>query len=263
MNHLFHSASGLGYKPVIDKNMAECLPWLELGVVTVEGDMVYEASTGDNEEFLDIIYGTIDVYLEDKGWVQAVGKRETPFDSNASGVYIPCHQEYRLRSNKGSKAEIAVCKTASDEEGEAVIVEGDDMVKTFWRGKDNWSRRVTSIEPPTKKLIIGEVYNPAGNWSGAPPHKHDESRCGEEAVLDEFYYFRFAKKDGFALYRIYDEQNLEQLYKVKEGDAIAIPYGYHEVVAGPGYDMWYLYVLAGPKKENIVWTDPKEKWLWD
>jgi 5-deoxy-D-glucuronate isomerase len=29
------------------------------------------------------------------------------------------------------------------------------------------------------RLVVVEVYTPAGNWSSYPPHKHDEHRVDE------------------------------------------------------------------------------------
>ena len=46
------------------------------------------------------------------------------------------------------------------------------------------------------KLIAVEVLTPGGNWSSYPPHKHDETRPGDEAELEEIYYFEIANRPG-------------------------------------------------------------------
>jgi len=39
--------------------------------------------------------------------------------------------------------------------------------------------------------------------------------------------------------------------------------GYHPVAAGPGYDLYYLNVMAGPKRRWLVTTDPDHRWQLD
>src|SRR5262249_33652655 len=55
---------------------------------------------------------------------------------------------------------------------------------------------------PADRLVAVELLTPAGNWSSYPPHKHDEEREGE-AILEEIYYFRIARPEGFGFHRTY------------------------------------------------------------
>jgi len=47
------------------------------------------------------------------------------------------------------------------------------------------------------------------------------------------------------------------------GDVVLVPYGYHgPSMAAPGYDMWYLNVMAGPAER--AWRfcdDPAHAWV--
>ena len=50
------------------------------------------------------------------------------------------------------------------------------------------------------------------------------------------------------------------------GDVFLVPRGYHgPCVAAPGYDMYYLNVMAGPDPERrwMITTDPAYAWLWE
>src|SRR5262249_62381442 len=87
---------------------------------------------------------------------------------------------------------------------------------------------------------------PGGNWSSYPPHKHDETR-EDEAELEEIYYF---ETEGLAYQRVYGTpaRPIDVLAEVSTGDVILIPHGWHSPsIAGPGYALYYLNVMAGPQ----------------
>ncbi len=117
------------------------------------------------------------------------------------------------------------------------------------------------------KLIAVEVLTPSGNWSSYPPHKHDEGRPGTESVLEEIYYFEIAGGDsGMGYQRVYGtaERPQDLLAEVRSGDVVTIPHGWHgPSMAVPGYDMYYLNVMAGPGKERawLICDDPTHAWV--
>ena len=140
------------------------------------------------------------------------------------------------------------------------------------RGAGRCSRRVSNFcmpgAFPADRLIACEVITPAGNWSSYPPHKHDEERPGE-SVLDEIYYFEIAPGPagpGFGFQRVYGtpDRPLDLLAEVRAGDVVLIPHGWHgPSMAAPGYDMYYLNVMAGPGAERawLACDDPAHTWV--
>jgi 5-deoxy-glucuronate isomerase len=123
------------------------------------------------------------------------------------------------------------------------------------------------------RLIAVEVLTPRGNWSSYPPHKHDETREGE-VELEEIYYFEVAPGPdgpGFAYQRVYGtaDRPIDVLAEVRTGDAVLIPHGWHgPSMAAPGYDLYYLNVMAGPGPGRawLVCDDPAHAWVrqtWD
>jgi len=46
-----------------------------------------------------------------------------------------------------------------------------------------------------------------------------------------------------------------------DGDAAAITSGFHPVVAAPGHDLYYLWILAGEVRVMRVYLDPRYRWL--
>ena len=116
------------------------------------------------------------------------------------------------------------------------------------------------------RLIAVEVLTPGGNWSSYPPHKHDENVPGEEAVLEEIYYFEVAR-DGIGYQRVYGTPGRPQdlLAEVRTGDVVTIPHGWHgPSMAAPGYDLYYLNVMAGPGERTWLFRDdPAHAWVRD
>ena len=142
------------------------------------------------------------------------------------------------------------------------------------RGAGSCSRRVSNFcmpgAFPADRLIACEVITPAGNWSSYPPHKHDEERPGE-TLLEEIYYFEIAPgpaAPGFGFQRVYGtaDRPLDLLAEVRAGDVVLIPHGWHgPSMAAPGYDMYYLNVMAGPGADRawLACDDPAHTWVRD
>jgi 5-deoxy-glucuronate isomerase len=139
------------------------------------------------------------------------------------------------------------------------------------RGAGAASRQVNNFCSPeafaADRLIAVEVVTPGGNWSSYPPHKHDEESATESA-LEEIYYFEVAGTDGLAYQRVYassPDRPIDVCAQVGSGDVVLIPHGYHgPSMAAPGYDLYYLNVMAGPGER--VWRfcdDPAQAWIRD
>jgi 5-deoxy-glucuronate isomerase len=135
------------------------------------------------------------------------------------------------------------------------------------RGAGQASRQVNNFCSPEAfecdKLIAVEVLTPGGNWSSYPPHKHDEARPGEEAELEEIYYF---VTRGLAYQRVYGtaDRPVDVLAEVGTGDVVLIPHGWHgPSIAAPGYDLYYLNVMAGPADQRawLFCDDPAHAWI--
>lgn len=128
------------------------------------------------------------------------------------------------------------------------------------------------------RFIVVEVITPSENWSSYPPHKHDEHIPGHESELEEIYYFEVAPTKGapenvsedhaFGMFSTYSSPagEIEIDSQVRTGDVALVPYGYHgPAVAAPGYDMYYLNVMAGPDPDRswLIQDDPAHGWVRD
>jgi len=126
-------------------------------------------------------------------------------------------------------------------------------------------RLVTDILPesdPAHSLLVVEVITPGGHTSSYPPHKHDQDNLPAESLLEETYYHRLSKPQGFAFQRVYtDDRSLDEAMLVEDGDVVLVPKGYHPVAAIHGYDLYYLNVMAGPKRTWKFHNAPEHEWM--
>jgi 5-deoxy-glucuronate isomerase len=84
-----------------------------------------------------------------------------------------------------------------------------------------------------------------------------------ETALEEIYYFEVAD-GGFAYQRAYGPE-VDILEEVRSGDTVLLPSGYHgPSMAAPGYDLYYLNVMAGAGERAWRFTDdPAHAWIRD
>ncbi|MFU8947423.1 5-deoxy-glucuronate isomerase [Mycetocola zhadangensis] len=149
------------------------------------------------------------------------------------------------------------------------------------RGAGRSSRQVHNFGTPqaldADRFIVCEVITPAENWSSYPPHKHDTDVPGTESRLEEIYYFETAVSRGldapatadpFGYMRAYSSSagEIDTLAEVRSGDIALVPHGWHgPCAAAPGYDLYYLNVMAGPDPERVwnIADDPAHGWIRD
>ncbi len=180
----------------------------------------------------------------------------------------------------GGPARVAVCgaKAAAPHTPAFRHVEAGE-VPVELRGAGIASREVRNFGIPgvlaADSIIACEVITPGGNWSSYPPHKHDEEREGVETELEEIYYFETQVEAGapapegadpVGYQRVYgtDERPIDVLAEVRSGDVVLVPHGWHgPAMAPPGYDLYYLNVMAGPGAERawLICDDPAHGWV--
>jgi 5-deoxy-glucuronate isomerase len=195
------------------------------------------------------------------GWPD-VGGRESPFDGLPHALYLPPRTEYQIEAS--TDLELAVCSAPAERGAEPRLVRPED-VQVEARGYGSLEREVRPIlmeDRPAGRLLVVEVVTPNGHYSSYPPHKHDEDRPPDERYLEETYYHRIRPQQGFGFQRVYaEDRSLDETLAFGDGDVVLVPKGYHVVSAPPGYDVYYLNVMAGPVREWRIKNDPDHEWL--
>jgi 5-deoxy-glucuronate isomerase len=210
--------------------------------------------------------------------------RPSVFSGPTDVVFAPAGSALTLTGSAPS-SRVAVCAARASSPGAATfrhLPAGDVPVEL--RGAGLASREVRNFAVPdvldADAIIACEVITPAGNWSSYPPHKHDEERDGVETELEEIYYFECqvegahrgavvpAGADPVGYQRVYGtaERPIEVFAEVRTGDVVLVPHGWHgPAMAPPGYDLYYLNVMAGPGPVRawLICDDPSHAWVRD
>lgn len=220
--------------------------------------------TGGRELCLVVLTGTVDVTVDSETY-SCLGTRESVFEEESpAAVYVPSGKLVRICCVRA--AEVALCTAPADARNRKVSVLDPAKMKRSVRGKGTNTRYVCDIlphdNPIAAHLLVVEVVTPASHSSSYPPHKHDQEAPPTETQLEETYYYRLHPPQGFAFQRVYtDDRSLDEACAVENHDVVMVPRGYHPVVAPHGYDVYYLNVMAGPKRLWVFKNDPAHEWM--
>ncbi|MEB3103907.1 5-deoxy-glucuronate isomerase [Ferviditalea candida] len=242
----------------------ESAGWTYVGydMIKLHEGQSFRSETGDREVCLVLLSGVADVSTASEQW-NAIGRRMNVFEQTPPySVYVPNGDFYKVVAR--TSLELAVC-SAPGRGGHTARLIAPEQVGVEMRGYGNIERRIHNILPeqePADSLLVVEVYTPNGHWSSYPPHKHDRDALPEESFLEETYYFRVKPRQGFAIQRVYTaDRSLDETLVVGDGEAVLVPRGYHPVSAPPGYDVYYLNVMAGPHRTWKFCNDPDHHWI--
>jgi 5-deoxy-glucuronate isomerase len=220
-----------------------------------------------DERVVVILSGRAEVIADDRPLGTAGGRADV-FDGPGDAVYLPPTSTAVLdaigRGHKaGFTAAVAAASAGKQPPGEARIIPGA-MQREVEVGRDSWGRTVRTIvgpDDPASRLIVGEtIHAGTGTWSTFPPHRHDRE-SPEEVHLEEVYYYRVQPANGFAVQVRYLGTDEEDLRMVHDGESAAITSGFHSVVAAPGYRLYYLWIMAGERRELRPYVDPRYRWV--
>ncbi|WGM40060.1 5-deoxy-glucuronate isomerase [Caulobacter sp. NIBR1757] len=242
----------------------ESAGWDHVGFKVVnlaDGQSASEAA-GMRETCLVVLTGKADITVGTETHKGLGGRASVFEDAAPAAVYVPAGQAWSVTAQ--GAVELAVCSAPGTGQGASRVIEPTKMSREV-RGSGTNTRYVRNILPetePADSLLVVEVITPGGHWSSYPPHKHDTATAGEETALEETYYHRLNPPQGFAFQRVYtDDRSLDETVCVQDGDVVMVPRGYHPVGAPHGYDLYYLNVMAGPKRQWIFRNDPAHDWI--
>ncbi len=245
----------------------------------------WSRATEANELALVMLGGAVDVNSSRGQW-RGLGRRAHVFAGLPSALYLPPQTAFTVTAQ--TDCEFAVAWVAVEEPhacgarsvpGQPALVTPADVGVEI-RGGDHATRQINRIMPPgfpCQRLVVVEVYTPAGNWSSYPPHKHDVHTVDDqgnllEADLDEIYYYKFDRPEGYALQRIYTDAGsplqragypIDAAVVARNDDVVLVPEGYHPVSSPVGYTTYYLNVLAGSAQSLAAQDDPDYAWIKD
>jgi len=230
---------------------------------------IWSSHTEGNEYAIILLGGNYSM-KSDKGNWETVNGRKDVFNGIAHSLYLPRNTKFELRA-ESDVLDIAYGWCETDQDHPACF-KGPEEAAIEIRGGDNATRQINSLIQPgfdCHRLVSVEVYTPSGNWSSFPAHKHDMRKVDEkgqlvEACLEETYFYKIDKPQGFAIQQVYnDDRSLDEIAVARNNDVVLVPEGYHPVAAGHGYNVYYLNFLTGSDQSLANTDDPDHKWIYD
>ncbi|WP_330309730.1 MULTISPECIES: 5-deoxy-glucuronate isomerase [unclassified Streptomyces] len=238
-----------------------------LRILTLGPGGTHTLTTGDSEFLVLPLRGGCTVTVGGQSF--DLDGRTGVFASVTDFAYIPQGSVAVLGSAAGGTFALPSARTGQG--GLRARYGPRDTVPVELRGAGNCSRQVNNYCLPgtfdAEQLLVCEVLTPGGNWSSYPPHKHDEAHPGAESELEEIYYFEVGGGErAFGYQRVYGtaDRPIDVLAEVRSGDTVLIPHGWHgPSIAAPGYDLYYLNVMAGPGQDRawLICDDPAHGWV--
>jgi len=276
-----------GWDAVVDATLPG---WKHTGIrtATIAGD-ARSLAVGDIERIVIPLAGSFSVSVREADGAAAtfdLAGRASVFDGPTDVLYLGVGTAAEISSTgSAQQARIAVAEAPASVRKPTRYIARDD-VPVELRGAGRSSRQVHNFGSPdtldADRFIVCEVITPAENWSSYPAHKHDTHVPGVESDLEEIYYFEAevtrdaradapAAPDAFGLFATYasDDRPIQTNALVRTGDIALVPFGYHgPAAAAPGYDLYYLNVMAGPGSERVwnISDDAAHAWVrasWD
>jgi 5-deoxy-glucuronate isomerase len=243
------------------------LRYLEFDLLRLLDHETYTLAPDDRETVFYLLAGLAILASDVLPSPVRVGPRRTVFEDGPWAVYLPPRAGARITA-AGGPLEAVVVRSPSASQASAALVTPADLERRTV-GAANWSRTVYNVVDATRgagRLMVGETINPPGCWSSYPPHKHDTRTPSGELPMEEVYYYRVRPAGGFGLQMLYTApgapEPIDDIYRVQHGDLLVIPRGYHPVVAAAGYDLFYLWAMAGEESRYGAWSDdPAHTWV--
>ena len=247
---------------VMEMNPADSgFKYLSFQALRLEPGQRHSGETGVNELGIVILGGRCSITTTSGRW-EEVGGRTDVFAGMPYTLYLPPATSFSV--SPITPCDLAFCYCAAEDIYPAHLITPAE-IEVEIRGGGNATRQINHILGPgfpAHRLLLCEVYTPSGNWSSYPPHKHDTHNPPSEVDLEEIYYYRIDRPEGFAIQRVYtSDRRLDATLTVRDGDLVLIPEGYHPVAAGHGYNVYYLNALAGSARSMAASDDPEHVWV--
>jgi 5-deoxy-glucuronate isomerase len=228
------------------------------------GETAAEA-TGAMEAILVLVEGRARLTAAGRDWGE-LGDRMNVFEKTPPHcLYVPNGAAWEATA--ATDCTLAVC-LAPGRGGHPARRIGPEGIVLTPRGEGSNTRHINNIameaEDWADSLLVTEVFTPAGNWSSYPSHRHDEDDFPRITYLEETYYHRLNPGQGFGVQRVYTEDGgLDETLAVRSHDVVRVPRGHHPCGAPHGYEMYYLNVMAGPRRAWRFVPDPEVEWILD
>lgn len=219
---------------------------------------VYRMKAGDERKFLRDGEETAVLLLSGKITFDGTEtvSRESVFTEGPFALHVCSDTEIKVKAEEDS--EILVQCTKNEAKFDSKLYRPEDApwgYSCVGKFGNVAKRRVNTIIDkdiaPWSNMVLGEVLNDKGNWSGYLPHRHPQPEC---------YYFKFDRPEGFGASFVGDE-----VFKSVDNSFSAIPGGaLHPQSVAPGFQMYTCWMIRHLDDDPWLQTtrNEDEKYIW-
>ena len=259
-----HASSGLVHDVTPENARTPLSPdWAYVGFALhrLNAGEAVAGETDGREAILVLVEGRAEIRVDGASFGE-LGERMDVFERlSPASVYAPSGAQWEARAT--TPLTLAVCTAPGHGGHSARVLDRPALTE---RGRGTNTRYIHNIAMENvdvaDSLLVTEVFTPAGHWSSYPPHRHDEDDFPRMTYLEETYYHRLNPGTGFGVQRVFtDDRRLDETIAASDGDVVLVPRGHHPCAAPHGVDMYYLNVMAGPRRAWRFETHPDFEWL--
>ena len=226
---------------------------MDIRVYRMEAGTVRTFCRSGEETALLLMKGRIT--LEWEGQSETVSRKDV-FTEGPYALHVSSGVEVKVTAESAS--DILVQCTHNEKAFPARLYVPDDApwgYSSVGKFGNVAKRRVNTIFDhdiqPLSNMVLGEVLNDRGNWSGYLPHRHPQP---------EVYYFLFDRPEGFGASFVGD-----QVFKSVDGSFSAITGGeLHPQAVAPGFQMYTVWMIRHLDGNPWLQTDRNEdeRYVW-
>ena len=233
--------------------------------------------TDGNELALVVLGGTVDVDSNRGQWQGARPPRER-FRRTALRALPAAPHDFTVTAT--TDCEFAVAWVPADRDHEPQLITPAEVGIEI-RGGDHATRQINRMLPPGfpcpatgrgRGLHARRQLVELSAAQARRPHGRCRRQLCVQADLDEIYYYKIDRPEGYALQRVYTDADsplhragypIDAAVIARNDDVVLIPEGYHPVSSPVGYTTYYLNVLAGSAQSLAAKDDPEYAWIKD
>jgi 5-deoxy-glucuronate isomerase len=239
---------------VTEKNDVLSLTYFNL--LKLEKGQSVEQKVESFETVYVVLSGDCNINVDGKPFTD-VGKRKDIWSGNADSVYATTGALVKVTANVDN-TEIAVAGGLCKDKYPPFRIKPDDVeMVNVGSNETHTHRRIFHIlgknaDGRAGNLLVSELYCDDGNWSGYPPHKHDEERGDTETEFEELYHFRFKPENGFGGQYSFQSDGSSQVFMTRNGDTFILKKGYHPTVTSPGHEEYIFTIIVGKYQRSLA-----------
>ena len=229
---------------------------MDIRVYRMKAGEVRKFRRDGEETAVLLLSGNLTLAWEDK---KETVTRKDVFTEGPWCVHVSSGVEVEAAAN--DETEILVQCTRNDKAFESRLYAPEDApwgYSSVGKFGNVAKRRVNTIFDhdisPESNMVLGEVLNDRGNWSGYLPHRHPQP---------ETYLFKFDRPEGFGASFVGD-----QVFKSVNNSFSAIPGGeLHPQAVAPGFQMYTCWMIrhidGNPWLQTDRCEDERYTWMHD